>query len=282
MEKNIDLHIHTTASDGTLTPCQTVEQAHALGLAAVAITDHDTTAGVMEAMVAGGSLGVEVIPGIELAADYQGRSVHILGYFIDPSAAWLRMALDWSVSRRDVRNEQIVAAMVADGFPISLGALRAEDPDAVLGRPHIAAWLMRHGYADSVEDAFRRWLNKGRPYYRARERMTLRQAAQAIRGSGGVAVAAHPLQYGFEGEALEGFLLAAREAGCQALEAYYSKYSPAEQEALCRTAARLGLGVSGGSDFHGSRKPDIRMGSGIHGSLWVPYSVLEGLRALRG
>ena len=281
MERIVDLHVHTTASDGTLTPRRTVELAHELGLAAVAVTDHDTADGVVEAMVAGGSLGVEVIPGIELAADYQGRSVHILGYFIDPAAAWLRMALDWSVSRRDVRNEQITNAMKADGFPISMDALRAEHPDAVLGRPHIAEWLVHHGYAESVQDAFHRYLDKGRPYYRARERMTLVQAVHAILGAGGVAVAAHPLQYGFEGEALEAFLTAARDAGCRALEAYYSRYSPSEQAQLCRIAARLGLGVSGGSDFHGDRKPDIRMGSGVNGSLRVPYSVLEGMRALR-
>ena len=280
MEKYIDLHIHTTASDGTLTPRQAVTLAGRLDLAAIAVTDHDTTAGLLEAMVAGAELGVEVIPGIELAADYRGRSVHILGYFIDPGAAWLQQALAWSVGRRDARNGQIVAAMKQDGFPISLEALQAEHPDAVLGRPHIAEWLMRHGYAASVEDAFRRWLNKGGPYYRPRERMTLRQAVQAIRGSGGLAGVAHPLQYGFPPAELEAFLLAAREAGCRALEAHYSKYGPDQQRDLCRTADRLGMALSGGSDFHGDRKPDIQMGSGIDGSLRVPYGVLERLRTL--
>ena len=281
MEKLIDLHVHTTASDGTLSPRETAALDRKLGLAAIAVTDHDTAAGVDQALAAGAELGVEVVPGIELAAEYEGRSVHILGYFIDPSAPGLRQALDRLVRERERRNEKIVAALAADGFDISMDRLRGACPDAVLGRPHIAAWLARQGRAASVEDAFHRYLDRGRPYYRAREHMPLRQATGAIRAAGGLASAAHPLQYGFAPEALERFLLAAREAGCQALEACYSKYSPAEQQTLRRTADRLGLAVSGGSDFHGDRKPDIRMGSGIGGGLRVPYAVLEGLRALR-
>ena len=156
--------------------------------------------------------------------------------------------------------------------------LKAASPGAVLGRPHIASRLVQLGCAADVQDAFRRFLDRGRPYYRPRQHMPLAQAVAAIRDAGGVASAAHPLQYGFDPPALEAFLLAARAAGCQALEAYYSKYSPEEQAALASTAARLGLAVTGGSDFHGDRKPDIRMGSGIAGRLRVPYSVLEALR----
>lgn len=281
MEKLVDLHIHTTASDGTLTPRQTVELARDLGLAAIAVTDHDTTAGLTPAMAAGAELGVEVIPGLEISAGYRDRGVHILGYFIDPAAPALSRALDWFVRERRERNERIVAALAADGFDISMQALEKAYPDTVLGRPHIADWLVRQGRAGDLDEAFDRWLNRGRPYYRPRRRMPMAQAVSAIRQAGGIASVAHPLQYRFVPAELEAFLLAARDAGCGALEAYYSKYGPAEQSALAETAARLGLALSGGSDFHGDRKPHIRMGSGIDGSLRVPYAVLDGLRALR-
>lgn len=280
MEKLVDLHIHTTASDGTLTPRQTVKLARDLGLAAIAVTDHDTTAGLPEALAAGTELGVEVVPALEISAGYLDRGVHILGYFIDPAAPALGRALDWFVQERRTRNEKIVSALAADGFDISMQTLEAAYPDTVLGKPHIADLLVRRGYAADIDDAFDRWLGRGRPYYRPRQRMPMGEAVSAIRDAGGLAVAAHPLQYRFAPAELEAFLRAARDAGCGALEAYYSKYGPAEQAMLCSMAARLELGVSGGSDFHGDRKPDIRMGSGINGSLHVPYAVLERLRAL--
>lgn len=280
MEKLVDLHVHTTASDGTLTPRQTVELARDLDLAAVAVTDHDTMEGLEEALAAGAELGVEVVPGLEISAGYRDRGVHILGYFIDRTSPVLGRALDRFVQERRTRNEKIVSALAADGFPISMQALGTAWPDTVLGRPHIADFLVRHGYAATVDEAFDRWLSRGRPYYRPRRRMPMAEAVLAIRQAGGLAVIAHPLQYGFPPDELEVFLRAGKDAGCGALEAYYSKYSPAEQAMLCRLAARLGLAVSGGSDFHGDRKPAIRMGSGIGGSLRVPCSVLERLRTL--
>ena len=213
------------------------------------------------------------------AEAYLGQGVHILGYFIDPDASALRGALDRFVRARQARNEQIVAALAADGFDISMDELRTAWPDTVLGRPHIAELLVRRGYAAAIDEAFDRWLGRGRPYYRPRWRMPLAEAVTVIRASGGLASVAHPLQYGFPPDALEAFLYTAKDAGCGALEAYYSKYSPAQQAALRETAARLGLVVSGGSDFHGARKPEVKMGTGIHGSLRAPYALLDGLRA---
>ena len=278
MEKLVDLHIHTTASDGTLSPRACVAMARELGLAAMAVTDHDTAAGLPEALAAGAELGMPVVPGVELAADWRGRSVHILGLFIDPASPGLRPALDWAVEQRERRNEKILAAMAGDGLPIRREELGQERPGAVLGRPHIAAWLMEHGYAASVADAFDRYLGRGKKYYFPRQRMPLTEAVGCIRAAGGVAVMAHPLQYGYGPAALEEYLLAGRAAGCGALEAYYSEHSAEQTRQLLATAERLGLAVSGGSDFHGARKPHIAMGSGIGGSLAVPASVLEGLR----
>jgi hypothetical protein len=281
MESLIDLHIHTTASDGTDTPAQAVERAKALGLAAIAITDHDNVDGVAPALAAGQALGLEVIPGIEISADYLGNKAHIVGLFIDPASPALRPALDWAVNERAGRNEKIVAAMAADGFDISLEALHEAYPDSLLGRPHMAEYLMKKGYVTSVKEAFNKYLGEGCPYYRGKERMPMEQAVQVIRQAGGVAVLAHPLQYGYEGQALEDFLQQAKAMGCAALEAYYSEHSPAQQAFLLDKAQELGLALSGGSDFHGSRKPHIQMGSGIENGLAVPYSILPRLRALR-
>ena len=282
MERFVDLHIHTTASDGTLSPGQAVAMARDLGLAAVAVTDHDTVAGIPEALAAGERLGQQVIPGVELSADYLGRDVHILGLFTDPDGAGLAEALAWSRGQRQVRNEKIVAAMAADGLPISIQTLQAADPGAVLGRPHIAGWLVRNGLAADVDDAFRRYLNRGCPYYLPRERLRLDRAVGAIRSAGGVAVVAHPLQYGYDQPGLERFIRQAKDAGCRAMEVWYSGYGPAQRGRLLALADRYGLVPSGGSDFHGDRKPAISMGSGPDGTLHIPYGVLDGLRRVCG
>jgi hypothetical protein len=280
MDRRIDLHIHTTASDGTDTPAQAVALAKALGLSAIAVTDHDSVDGVAEAQAEGQALGIEVIAGIEISADYLGNKAHILGFFIDPFSPALRPALDWAVNERADRNRKIVASMAADGFDISLEALLAAYPDSLLGRPHMAEYLMKKGYVTSVKEAFDKYLGEGCPYYRDKERMPMEQAVQVIGQAGGIAVLAHPLQYGYQGQALEDFFQQARAVGCKALEAYYSEHSPTQQAFLLQKAHALGLGVSGGSDYHGSRKPHIQMGSGIENGLCVPYSVLQQLRTL--
>lgn len=280
MGKTIDLHLHTTASDGTDTPAQAVLRARELGLSAIAVTDHDTVSGIAEALKAGTELGVEVIPGIEISADYRGNKAHIVGLFIDHTREDLRPAVNWSVTEREQRNEKIVAAMAADGFRISLEVLKARHPDSMLGRPHMAEYLLEMGYVSSVKEAFDLYLGEGCPYYRNKERIPLASAVSAIRGAGGIAVVAHPLQYGYPEEELLCFLQTARDCGCTALEAYYSDHSPAEQEMLLALAPAMGLAVSGGSDYHGSIKPHIQMGSGTEGGLSVPYAVLEHLKTL--
>ena len=281
MEKPVDLHIHTTASDGADTPAQVVALASALGLGAIAVTDHDTVSGIGEAVAAGAGLGVAVIPGIELSADYRGREVHLLGLFIDRGSAALRSALDWSVRQRLARNDRMVAALAADGFDIPPEALGALCPGAVPGRPHLAEYLLRRGYVASIQEAFDRYLGEGRPYFRPRKLLPLREAVRAIRAAGGVAVIAHPLQYGYDEARLRRFLREGKDLGCQALEVYYPEHTPAQQAMLTALADELGLALSGGSDYHGARKPDVALGSGIRGNLRVPYSVLAGLQSLQ-
>lgn len=281
MERFIDLHIHTTASDGTDSPSRVVALAKELGLGAIAITDHDSIGGVAEALEAGKELGVEVIPGIEISADYRGNKAHIVGLFVDHTREDLRPVLDWTVYERAMRNEKIVGAMAADGFHISLEILNALYPDSILGRPHMAEYLMKKGYVSSVKEAFDRYLGEGCPYYRDKERLSMEMAVTAIQKSGGIAVIAHPLQYGYDEVELCCFLQTGKDLGCAALEAYYSEHAPEEQAMLLELAPRMGLGISGGSDYHGTRKPHIELGAGIEKGLRVPYSVLEGLKALR-
>ena len=277
----IDLHIHTTASDGTDSPRLIVQQAAQLSLRAVAVTDHDTVAGIAEAQAAGRELGVEVLPGIEISTDYRGTDAHILGYFIDPTSSALRQLTEWMVAERDSRNSAMAANMAADGIDISPEQLRRAHPDAVIGRPHMAQRLMELGLVGSVKEAFALYLGSGKKYYLPRRRIPLPEAVEIIRAAGGIASAAHPLQYGFSESGTADYLRFARGAGCAALEAYYSEHSPAQRDALLAAAEELGMAVSGGSDYHGSVKPHIALGSGINGSLNVPYSVLEGLKERR-
>lgn len=278
MSNTVDLHVHTTASDGTYTPREVVALARESALAAIAVTDHDTVAGLAEAMAAGAELGVQVIPGIELAAAYEGQEVHILGLFVDPGAASLSEAAAAAVRDRDQRNQAIVLALAADGFPIDWDGLTAAFPGSVLGRPHIAQFLAERGLAPSAAEAYARWLDKGRPYYRARRWMALDRAIAAIRDAGGLAVVAHPLQYGWRGQELEAFVRTCAGTGCRAMECIYSGYGPEENALLLALAERYGLTPSGGSDFHGSRKPRIRLGLGIDGEVAVPADWLELLR----
>lgn len=276
----IDLHIHTTASDGTDPPRAAVEKAASLGLAAVSITDHDSVSGVPEAMRAGAELGVEVVPGIEVSSDYRDNNVHILGYFIDPAAPELRPVLDWVKTERDERNEKIAAMFERDGFDISLAQLREEYPDSVLGRPHFCEHLMRKGYISSVKEGFEKFLGEGKPYYLPKRRISIAKAVETIVAAGGVPVLAHPMQYHYPEPELIELIETAKALGIRALEAYYSEFSAEQTAWLLHAAEKYGMGVSGGSDYHGTRKTHISMGTGC-GNLAIPYSGLEELRKLR-
>ena len=272
MTRLVDLHTHTTASDGTMTPAEVVVHARLRGLSAVAITDHDTAAGLPEALETGAAVGVEVVPGIEISVDWRGRGVHILGYFIDPAAPGLRHLLNWVVAERRRRNEAVAALFREDGIDLSLTELSKRSPDSVVGRPHFAAALVELGYATDINDAFRRYLDRGQRYYRKRAYIPLPRAFEVIRDAGGKAVFAHPLQYRLpEAELLE-LTSTLVDAGAVGMECLYSQYDAEETAYLEGLAARFGLCVTGGSDFHGARKP-IALGTPA-----VPYELLEKLR----
>ncbi|MCD8100624.1 MAG: PHP domain-containing protein [Oscillospiraceae bacterium] len=273
----IDLHVHTTASDGTLTPAAVTARAHSLGLAAIAITDHDTVEGVAEAVRAGKELGVEVVPGIELSCYYQGREVHVLGYFIDIASASLAETIRAVTENRKARNHIIAERMAADGLPVSIDELKRRFPHTVIGRPHFAEVLVEHGLADSVSDAFARYLNRGRPYFEPQKRMNMDEAAAAINAAGGLAVLAHPYQYRYSEAEMRRLFADFKSCGGTGIECFYSGYDAEKSAFLTSAAAELGMCVTGGSDFHGSVKPDIELGSG-KGGLNVDRELLNKLK----
>lgn len=276
--KYIDLHIHTTASDGTLTPEETVRRAAEKRLAAIAVTDHDTAAGAAEALGYAERYGVEVVPAIEISADYFGYGVHIIGYFVDPYAPALQTVLEYVNAERDRRNGAIIEKMQADGIRVSLAGLKEKFPGTVIGRPHLSAALVENGLCATVDEGFQKYLNRGKMYYMKRQYLSLETAFRVIRESGGKAAFAHPLQYRMDDMALTELTRTLAEYGCVGMECLYSGYTREQSEKLKALAGRFGLCVTGGSDYHGSRKPHIDMGCGT-GDLAVPYTVLENLRA---
>ena len=277
MRKLVDLHIHTKESDGTLSPTQVVKMAKSLGLAAIAICDHDTADGVEEALWAGAAEGVEVIPGIELSVDYKGEGIHILGYFIDPDSEALEELLAWVVWERERRNGEIAGAMASDGLPVSMEYMHERFPDAIIGRPHFSAVLRENGLVESVAEGFDKYLSPGGRYYRKRQYIPMDMAFDTLRRSGAKAVFAHPLQYRYSHEELIALTELLLQKGIVGMECIYSLYNPEERAYLEGIAARCGLCVTGGSDFHGAGKPHIAMGSGC-GDMVVPYEVLENLK----
>lgn len=277
--REIDLHVHTTASDGTLSPAQVVRLAADTGLRAIAITDHDTAHGYEEAAQAGAELGLEVVPGIEISTKFTG-AVHILGYYIDPAAPALQAVLDWIVEDRDKRNRKMAELMSADGIPISYDGMLARFGD-VIGRPHFARLLIELGYARDMQDAFDRYVEKGRKYYLPREILPIDRAIEIILSAGGIPVLAHPFQYKLAESELRRLIEYCVERGLRGMECRYTGYDGERVAYLERLAGEYGLIKTGGSDFHGANKPHISLGSGT-GELEVPYEYLERLKTAKG
>lgn len=273
--KTIDLHVHTTASDGTCAPAEIIALAAETGLAAVAITDHDTAEGYAGAAEVGRAAGIEVVPGIEISTRYFG-AVHILGYYIDPLSPELRPVLDWVVQDRDERNRKMAELMAADGLPVSYEQMH-ERFGTVVGRPHFAQILVELGLAGSVQEAFDRYVEKGRKYYIGRHFLSIERSVEIIRLAGGVPVLAHPFQYRLDDAQLRELIEHCMESGLRGIECRYTGYSAEQTAYLCALAREYGLLTTGGSDFHGSNKPHIRLGLG-DGTLCVPYEELDRLR----
>lgn len=261
-----DLHVHTEYSDGSLSPAEVVAAARAAGLRAVAITDHDTMEGLADLPEAP---RIEVVPGIECKADWEGEEIHVLGYGAD--WALLRAHARFDLDREE-RNAAVIALLRAAGVDISLEELKARKK-GVVGRPHIAALLVEKGRFPTVRAAFDEWLAEGRPFYAPIARQSVPELAAALRGAGAKVVLAHPLQYGFSDERLRRLVRACADSGFHGMETVYSGYAAAQSALLGELAASMGLCPTGGSDFHGPRRPDRVIGSAA-----VPYAWLEALR----
>ena len=275
----IDLHVHTTASDGTCTPSEVVRLAAETGLSAIAITDHDTAQGYEEASKAGVQYGIEVIPGIEISTRYH-RAVHILGYYIDPASEALNETLNWIVQSRDNRNRKVCELMQADGLPVDYEEMKARFGD-VVGRPHFASVLVELGLAKNIQDAFARFVEKGQKYYLPRTFLPIEHSIEIIEEAGGLPVLAHPFQYRLDDASLRTLISHCMEYGLVGMECFYTGYSKEQSAYLCGLADEYGLLQTGGCDFHGQNKPNIRLGRG-NGSLSVPYELLQAIKLRAG
>ena len=275
--KRIDLHTHSLCSDGAQVPTEVVRTAAEAGLAAIALSDHDCIDGVQEAMDAGKALGVEVIPAVELSAQ-SDTELHILGYFIDIHNKKLQDMMAYALQVRDERQEEVCRKLNEQGFDITMDELREEANGKVLCRAHFAKIMVRKGYAESVKDAFNRYLSVGCYAYSNRQALTGPEAVSLIREAGGIAVAAHLHLIKMPDDELKEYLKSLIPYGLDGIEGYYTDYTPDMETRYRAMAKELGLVISGGTDYHGANKPHISIGKG-KGDLEIPYSVLDGLRA---
>ncbi len=273
--KTIDLHVHSTASDGTFSPAEVTKLAYEAGLSAYALTDHDTVAGIDEAQSTG--LPIEVIPGIELSAGYKKGDIHILGLYINHNSNGLRNVMVDVVNEREWRNGKMVENLAADGIDITIEKLQGKAEDGVITRAHFARFLLENNYVKDISEAFKKYLGEDTPYYVHRKYLSPEECIKLILEAGGYPVLAHPMQYKLPLPELKELIQRLKDAGLYGIEAIYSTYTN-EEEALVRSFAHnYSLEISGGSDFHGTNKPDIQLGVG-KGNLSIPYEVLKSFK----
>ena len=276
--KAIDLHTHTCYSDGTLSPTELVRKAREIGLSAVAVTDHDTTAGIPEAQAAGARFGVEVVAGVEISALHPYGTLHILGYFINPENESLQKQLREYINARNRRNPLILKRLRQFGFSLEMKEVTALAGGEVINRPHIAQAMVEKGYVQNRQEAFDRFLGQGASAYVPKEVFTPADSIRFIHDAGGVAVLAHPDQ--LQAESLEKTLDEIRclkEMGIDGVEAYHGSCHPEISKIYADFALELGLVVTGGSDFHGDLKHDVELGQ-TRSLPFIPYKILERIK----
>jgi predicted metal-dependent phosphoesterase TrpH len=278
----IDLHIHTTASDGTFTPTEVIAHAQELGLKAISITDHDTVAGSKEALENGIPSSLEFLTGVEISASpprfySRSGSFHLLGYSIRLDNPQLNQTLEKLQQARKNRNPAIINRLNKLGIPLSLDEVSEEAGKAQLGRPHIAQFLVKKGIVASIDEAFDRFLGSDKPAYVDKYRVPCSKAIEVILGSGGIPVLAHPGLLDYENDSqLDELICQLKAMGIKGVEVYYTEHTADQTHLLAELARRHDLLMTGGTDFHGNIHPDIEMGSG-KGNLHVPYELYEKL-----
>ena len=274
--KLIDLHTHSTCSDGSMSPTELVRHAAENSLTAIALTDHDTVSGVEEALRAGERYGVEVVPAIEFSVKSETET-HILGFFIDIHNPVLQGILSEIIEKRIERNAMTAKLLQNLGFDVTLEEAKSLAPSGVVGRAHFARVMMNKGFVSSVKEAFEKYLASGKPAYFGNQKLEAKTAIEAIHSAGGVAFLAHPHLIKIPDERLEKFLDELKTFGLDGLEGYYTDYDEEMQAKFQAMAERHGLGISGGTDFHAQMKPHIAIGKGL-GNMAIPYSVLEKIK----
>ncbi len=281
--KTIDLHVHSNFSDGTCTPEEIVQLAIKNNLSAIALTDHDGIGGIEHAAFtcAQNNDAPLLIPGIELSTDYEGHDIHIVGLFIDYHNEELIQKTSLFVERRKNRNLEMVKNLQKAGIPITLEALMEGNPNTVITRAHFARFLVSHQIVKEAKEAFSIYLGNDTPYYVPRVMMKSVDGICLILKAGGIPVLAHPMHYKLEEGFLRKMILDFKDAGLVGIETRYSNHRPEDDIFTASLAAEYGLLPSGGSDFHGSNKPAISLGTG-RGNLTVPYEYLEHLAAYGG
>lgn len=272
----IDLHTHSSYSDGSLTPGQLVREAARAGLAAIALTDHDTMAGIDEAIATGKETGIEVLSGIEISADQEGRDVHLLGYCANPKNSGLRSLLAELQAARENRNQAILGRLDILGIRLNMSDLIASTA-GLIGRPHIARQLVLQGHASSMDHAFRRFLKKDGRAYVMGDKFPARDTIRVIREAGGIAVLAHPTTLDYRLKGVPAIVERLYEYGLGGIEVYYPGHNRKICQALLELAKRWQLAVTGGSDYHGALKPEIKLG-GAPVMPPVPYRLLTELK----
>jgi len=269
MTGTTDLHVHTTASDGEYRPAEIVAMARDLGLSTIAITDHDSVSGVQEAVDAARGIRLEVVPGVEINAEWKGRSYHILGYYIDYRSEALTSELKRLCDSREWRAHKVIDKLASLGAPVRWERVLELAEGGSIGRPHIAEAMVERGHVTTIRAAFDEFLARGRAAYVSRPRLTPREAIALILSVGGLPVFAHPLGMLHTVPRL-------MQAGLVGLEVYYSGYSEEDTRLIAAEARRHGLIATGGSDYHG---PNVTPGIEL-GQVPVPPSVMKELRAL--
>ena len=274
----VDLHVHSSASDGAYPPREVVERAAEAGLKAIALTDHDTLAGQAEARAAGGAVGLEIVPGVEISTEFERGACHILGYFVEVGDAALEKMLEAAREGRKVRNREMLVRLNRMGFGLSMEDIVGQAGEGVVTRAHFAAAMLRKGYVTSWDEVFEKYLGRGKPAYVERRHVEPEEAIEAIRGAGGLAVLAHPRQLNRGPEEMASWFRRLAAAGLDGLETQSPDHGAEDAQRYHEAAARLGLLETGGTDWHGRKDSGIRLGVG-RGQMRIRYAVVEAMRS---
>lgn len=279
MKNFCDLHTHSVFSDGTCTPAELIDEAFSLGLSAIALTDHNTVDGLPDFLAAAEGRDILAIPGVEFSTDYNGKELHLLALFIDPAHFPTVRAVAQDYLRRKAQsNLDLIAALNKAGYEVDYEKLLAQSPNGNINRAHIAAALAEKCYVGSIKEAFQTLLAKGGRFYREPAKPTFWEMLELIKSIGAVPVLAHPF-LNLDEDRLRIFLPMAKEQGLASMEVAYSTYDDATTACAARLAGEFGLLPSGGSDYHGNKKPDIKMGIG-RGNLQVPAEWVKNLKTV--